>query len=110
MVQLVRVHLRCRRPRFNSWVGKIPGRRDGLSTVVIIGFPGGSDSREPTCNVGDLGSIPGLGRSPERGHGNPLQYFCLEKPMNQAAWLATCSPQGSQELDTTERLSTAQHI
>ena len=45
-----------------------------------MGFPGGSDSKESTCNVGDLGSIPRLGRSPGRGHGNPLQYSFLENP------------------------------
>ena len=43
-------------------------------------FPGNSDSKESTCNVGDLGSIPGLGRFPGGGHGNPLQYSCLENP------------------------------
>ena len=41
---------------------------------------GGSDGKESTCNVGDLGSIPGLGRAPGGGHGNPLQYSCLENP------------------------------
>ena len=44
-------------------------------------FPGGSDGKESTCNVGDLGSIPGLGRSLGGGHGNPLQYSCLENPL-----------------------------
>ena len=44
------------------------------------GFPGGSDDKESTCNVGDLGSVPGLGRSPGGGHGNPLHYSCLENP------------------------------
>ena len=44
------------------------------------GFPGGSDGKECALNVGDLGSIPGLGRSPGEGHGNPLQYSCLENP------------------------------
>ena len=44
-----------------------------------MGFPGGSDGKESTCNVGDLGSIPELGRSPGGGHGNPLQYSCLEE-------------------------------
>ena len=44
------------------------------------GFPGGSDGKECALNVGDLGSIPGLGRSPGKGHGNPLQYSCLENP------------------------------
>ena len=49
-------------------------------SVFLLGFPGGSDSKESTCNAGDLGSIPGLGRSPGGGHGNPLQYSCLENP------------------------------
>ena len=48
-----------------------------------MGFPGGSDCKESTCNAGDLGSIPGLGRSPGGGHGNPLQYSCLENPHGQ---------------------------
>ena len=47
------------------------------------GFPGGSDSEEFTCNAGDLGLIPGLGRSPAGGHGNPLQYSCLENPRDR---------------------------
>ena len=49
------------------------------------GFPGGSDGRESARNVGDLGSIPGLGRSPGGGHGNPLQYSFLENPMDRGA-------------------------
>ena len=44
-----------------------------------MGLPGGSDGKESACNVGDLGLIPGLGRSPGEGNGNPLQYSCLEK-------------------------------
>ena len=48
-----------------------------------MGFPGGSDGKESACNVGDLGSIHGLGRSPGGGHGNPLQYSCLENPHGQ---------------------------
>ena len=48
-----------------------------------MGFPGGLDSKESTCNAGDLGSIPGLGRSPGGGHGNPLQYSYLENPHGQ---------------------------
>ena len=51
------------------------------------GFPGGSDGKESTCNIGDLGWIPGLGRSPGGGHGNLLQYSCLENP--RGAWQAT---------------------
>ena len=54
-----------------------------------LGFPDGSDSKESACNVGDLGSIPGLGRSPGGGHGNPLQYSCLENPMVRGPWQAT---------------------
>ena len=56
--------------------------------IQKIGFPGGSDSKESACNVGDLGSIPGLGRSPREGHGNPLQYSCLKNPMDRGAWRA----------------------
>ena len=52
-------------------------------------FPGGSDSKVSAYSAGDLGSIPGLGRSPEKGSGNPLQYSCLENPMDRRAWLAT---------------------
>ena len=48
-----------------------------------LGFPGGSDGKESACNAGDMGLIPGLGRSPGRGHGNPLQYSCLENPHRQ---------------------------
>ena len=48
--------------------------------LVKKGFPGGSDGKETACNVEDLGSIPELGRSPGVGHGNPLQYSCLENP------------------------------
>ena len=47
---------------------------------ITEGFPGGSDYKESSCNVGDPGLIPGLGRSPGEGHGNPLQYSCLENP------------------------------
>ena len=45
--------------------------------------------KESACNAGDLGLIPELGRSPGGGHGNPLQYFCLKKPMERGAWQAT---------------------
>ena len=51
-----------------------------------LGFPGGSEVKVSACNVGDLGSIPGLGRSPGEGNGNPLQYSCLENPMDRGAW------------------------
>ena len=76
-------------PRVDFWVRKFPWRRDRLSTPVFLGFPGGSDGRESTCSTGNLGSIPGLGRSPGGGHGNQLQYSCLENSMDRGAWRAT---------------------
>ena len=63
----------------------------GDSAVVIIwvhGFPGGSDSKESACSAGDLGSIPGSGRSPGGEHGYPLQCACLENSMERGAWQA----------------------
>ena len=54
-----------------------------------MGFPGGSDHKESACNVGDPGSILGSGRSAGEGNGNPLQYSCLENPMDRGAWWAT---------------------
>ena len=51
-----------------------------------MGFPGGSEVKVSVSNVGDLGSIPGLGRSPGEGNGNPLQYSCLENPVDGEAW------------------------
>ena len=55
----------------------------------MTGFPGGSDSKESACNAGDMVSIPGSGRSPAEGNGNPLQYACLENSMDRGAWWAT---------------------
>ena len=72
-----------------------------------MGFPGSSASKESTCNEGDLGLIPGLGRSPGGGHDSPLQYSFLENPHGQRS-LVGYSPWGHKELDRTERLSTAQ--
>ena len=57
--------------------------------VHKMGFPGGSDSKASACNVGDLGLIPGLGRSHVEGNGNPFQYSCLENYMDRGAWRAT---------------------
>ena len=54
-----------------------------------MGFPGGSDGKESACNVGDPALILGLGRSPGEGNGNPLQYSCLENPIDRGAWRAT---------------------
>ena len=72
------------------------------------GFPGGSVGKEYTCNAGDLGSVPGLGRFPGGGHGNPLSYSSLENPHGQRS-LVGYSPRGRKESGTTERLSRKQH-
>ena len=66
---------------FLGW--KIPWRRKRLPTPIFLGFPGDSDDKESAFSVGDLGLIPGLGIFPGRGHGNPVQYFCLENPHGQ---------------------------
>ena len=68
------------------------------------GFPGGSNGKESACNVGDLGSILRLGRSPGVGNGNPLQYSCLENSMDRGAWQATVHGV-AKESDTTEQLT-----
>ena len=70
--------LQCWRLQFNSWVGKFPWRRDRVHIPVFLGFPGGLEGKESTCKLEDMGSIPGLGRSPGEGIGYPLQYSVLE--------------------------------
>ena len=70
--------------------------------TFIRDFPGGSEVKASACNVGDLGSIPGSGRPPGEGNGNPLQYSCLENPMDGEA--VGYSPQGRKESNTIERL------
>ena len=88
----------------------IYGRKEGTTTDSItwwywlMGFPVGSDGKESTSYTGDLASIPGLGRSQGGGHGNHLQYSCLENCHGQKSLLG-CSPWGHKELDTTEPLS-----
>ena len=67
-------------------------RSPGLNSAalaVALGFPGGSEVKVSAWNAGDLGSIPASGRSPGEGKGNPLQYSCLENPMEGGAWWAT---------------------
>ena len=86
-----------------------PGSSPGQCIMLTsgLGFPCGSDGKESACNAGDLGSIPGLGRSLGGGQGNPLQCSCLEIPHGQRR-LAGYSPWGCKESDTTEQLNTAQ--
>ena len=59
-----------------------------IALTLYLGFPGGLDSKESACSVGDMGSIPGLRRSPGEGNGNPLQYCYLENSMDRGAWWA----------------------
>ena len=74
-----------------------------MPECVILGFPGGSAGKESACNAGDPGSIPGLGRSPARGHGSPLQYSCLENSYGYSPW-------GCKESDTTEKLTATLYL
>ena len=60
-----------------------------LIMAIMLGFPGGSDSKESACNAGDLGLILGSGRFPGEGNGYPHQYSCLENSMDREAWQAT---------------------
>ena len=83
---------------FNSCIGKIPWRRDGLATPVFLDFPSGSVGKESACNAGDLDSIPGLGIFPGEGKSYPLQYSGLENSMD-------CIVHAVTESDMTERLS-----
>ena len=63
---------------------------DNFSTdLVRLGFLGSSNGKESSCNAGDLGSIPGLRKSPGEGNGNPLQYSCLENPIDRGTWRVT---------------------
>ena len=82
MAQLVENLPAMQRPWFDPCIGKIPWRRDRLPTPVFLGFPGVSDGKESACNVGNLGLIPGLGRSPGKGKGNPLRDSGLENSMD----------------------------
>ena len=82
VTQLVKNLLQCRRPWFNSWVRKILWRRDRLPIPVFLGLPCGSAGKESACIVGDLSSIPGLGRAPGEKKGYPVQYSGLENSMD----------------------------
>ena len=79
-----------------------------LFGYIILGFTGGSAGKESVCNAGDLGLIPGLGRSPGEGNGNPRQYSCLENPMDRETWRAIVHGV-AKESDTTEHAHTAKY-
>ena len=91
------MHLQCRRPWSNSWVGKIRWRKDRLPNQVFLGFPGGLAAKESACNARDLGSIPGLGRPPGEGKGYHSSILAWRIPLT--------IPWGRKELDMTEWLS-----
>ena len=84
--------------------GQLNSKKEGKKEsrcISYMDFPGGSDGKESVCNMGDQGSIPGLGISPGGGYGNPLQYSCLENPHGQKS-MADCSPQGHKKTDITK--------
>ena len=91
-----RVRLLCRRPWFDPWVEKIPWRRDRLPIPVFMDFPGGSAGKESACHAGDLGSIPGLGRSPLE------ESVLLSGESRGQRSLVGYSPGGHKGSDTTE--------
>ena len=65
-------------------------RQRKINIILLLwGFPGGSDGKESACSAADLGSIPGLGRSPGEGNGSTFQYSCLENSTDRGAWRAT---------------------
>ena len=99
--------MQCRRPRFDPWVGKIPWRRDRLSTPVFLDFPGGSDSQDlPTVRETHVRSLGGEDPQ-EEGLETHSSILAWRIPMDRGAWWATVH--GVTESDTTEQLST-QHI
>ena len=86
---------------FSSYTESVktpPRYTNNCLSIPILGFPDGSDGKESSCNAGDLGSVPGLGRSPGGGHGNPLQYFCLENPHGQRSLAGYIQFMGSQRV------------
>ena len=83
----------------------MPDAAAGCKGVAVgIGSLVAQTVKASACNAGDPGSIPGWGRSPGEDNGNPLQYSCLEKPMDRQRSLVGYSPWGRKESDTTERL------
>ena len=96
--QLVTIHLQCRKHQFDSWVRKIPWRRERLPTPVFLGFPCGSADKESACNVGDLGRSLGW-EDPRRRERRPTPVF------QPGEFQGLCSPWGHKESVMTERLS-----
>ena len=90
----------------------------GLNKIPLIkwhdmGFPVGASGKEPPANAGDLrnaASVPGSGRSPGRGHGNPLQYSCLENPMDRGAWQSTVHRVAKSQTRLNDRACTFQSV
>ena len=101
-------------PREGMQVSRIAGSFFTVWTTrvviwcYVVSFPGGSEGKESAHNVGDLDLTPGLGRCPGGGHGNLLQYSCLENPHGQRS-LAGCNRRGHKESDMTKWLSTHTH-
>ena len=91
IAQLLKIHLQCRRPQFDSWLVKIRWRKDRLPTLVFLGLPCGSAGEESACHVVVLGLIPGLGRYPGKRKVYPFQYSGLENSMD-------CLVHGSQRV------------
>ena len=87
-IKLVLTNSKCRGCIINSWVIVCLFIQQIFIECLLYtkDFPGGSDDKASVYNTGDLGSIPGLGRSPGEGNGNPLQYYCLENSMDRGAW------------------------
>ena len=83
-----------------SW---LPFYGSGIWTGLSLGFPGDSDGKESACNERDQGSVPGLGRPPGEGTGNPLLYSCLETSMDRGGWQAIQCIWAWKQSDTTER-------
>ena len=98
MAQLVKNLPAMEETGFNSWFGKIPWRRDRLPTPVCLGFPVGSDGKESACNAGNLGSIPGLGRSPEKGMATHSSILAWKIPMDREGY----SPWGCEKSGITK--------
>ena len=84
------IHARSAENKVGRETDRVKNRSRSMVTCPYgVGFPGGSDGEASACNAGDQGSIPGSGRSPGEGNGNPLQYSCLENSMDGGAWWPT---------------------